>query len=558
MISMKSLFWTLLSTVVGGRALTLPDGSVLLDATSDVNGRLWRPQVHFSPPSGFMNDPNGLHIDENGIYHLYYQYNPTCLTGGNQHWGHATSQDLYHWVDQPIAISPPDPNSLIWSGSAIVNVNNTSGLFSNQTNGVVAIYTLNNNTAGRQVQEIAYSLDGGYTFTRYSGNPVINVNSNSFRDPKVFWHAATQRWVVVVAHSNDLFLEIYTSPDLKNWTSVSTFSRHGFLGFQYECPNLVRIPLRDASGAIIPTSDDTYVLTVSVSPGTPLGGSTIQYFPGTFNGSHFTPVDDATRFVDIAQDNYAAQFFYGLPDGDDALLLGWASNTAYTNLVPTAQEGWRGAHTIPRRLFLTNSGQGGWDLVSLPANISAVFDPSPSGVIQNSFNGSGTVTVDLSAVTSNAYYFEVNVTGLQVAGPSVDGTDLGSTLAFTLSSPTTNESVSGGFLFGLGSAYLDRSHTNGFQIPLFTDKFSTTAGAVDGMWTLSAVWDRSILELFLGGGVQSATALAYPQEPLTQFTVNTHAFSAGAVVNVTIYALESVWSGNGTRTIPTSPVIPLA
>ena len=106
--------------------------------------------------------------------------NPTGLTGGNQHWGHATSQDLYHWVDQPIAISPPDPNSLIWSGSAVIDVNNTSGFFPNQTNGVIAMYTLD--TPSAQVQEIAYSLDGGYTFTRYSGNPVINVNSNSFRD----------------------------------------------------------------------------------------------------------------------------------------------------------------------------------------------------------------------------------------------------------------------------------------------------------------------------------------------------------------------------------------
>ena len=123
--------------------------------------------------------------------------NPSGLVAGDQHWGHATSKDLYHWTNHPIAISPPNNESQVFSGSAVIDINNTSGFFPNQTNGVVAMYTLD--TPSAQVQEIAYSLDGGYTFTRYSGNPVINVNSNSFRDPKVIWHAETQRWVVVVA-----------------------------------------------------------------------------------------------------------------------------------------------------------------------------------------------------------------------------------------------------------------------------------------------------------------------------------------------------------------------
>ncbi|KAJ3009239.1 hypothetical protein NUW54_g2850 [Trametes sanguinea] len=130
-----------------------------------------------------MNDPNGLFRDGNGTYHLYYQYNPTGLVAGNQHWGHATSSDLYHWVNQPIAISPPNNDSQVFSGSAVVDVNNTSGFFPDQNDGVVAIYTLNTPTA--QVQEIAYSVDGGFTFTRYPGNPVIDSNSTQFRDPKV-------------------------------------------------------------------------------------------------------------------------------------------------------------------------------------------------------------------------------------------------------------------------------------------------------------------------------------------------------------------------------------
>ncbi|KAJ2990901.1 hypothetical protein NUW54_g8341 [Trametes sanguinea] len=160
-----------------------------------------------------MNDPNGLFRDGNGTYHLYYQYNPTGLVAGNQHWGHATSSDLYHWVNQPIAISPPNNDS------------------QTKTTGVVRpIYTLNTPTA--QVQEIAYSVDGGFTFTRYPGNPVIDSNSTQFRDPKVIWYE--DHWVMVVAYSQEFAIGVYTSPDLKTWSHASNFTYHGLLGLQYE------------------------------------------------------------------------------------------------------------------------------------------------------------------------------------------------------------------------------------------------------------------------------------------------------------------------------------
>ncbi|KAK3061799.1 hypothetical protein LTS18_005406 [Coniosporium uncinatum] len=148
--------------------------------------------------------------------HLTYsQDNPTALHAGNQHWGHATSRDLYEWENQPIAIFADPPEGQVFSGSAVIDVNNTSGFFPNQANGVVAIYTLNNITSTEQTQDLAYSHDGGYTFTKYSGNPVLSVNSSQFRDPKVIWHAEMQNWVMVVAFSQESVIGIYTSPNLR-------------------------------------------------------------------------------------------------------------------------------------------------------------------------------------------------------------------------------------------------------------------------------------------------------------------------------------------------------
>lgn len=279
-----------------------------------------RPQVHFSPPTNFMNDPNGLFY-YNGTYHMYYQYNPTGNTAGNQHWGHAISTDLYHWHNKPIAISPESSDEGIFSGSAVIDVNNTSGFFGSQPTGnpgIVAIYTLN--TPSTQTQNIAYSTDGGYTFTKYSGNPVIDINSNQFRDPKVIWHAPTSKWVMAVAKPTSFTVVFYTSSDLKSWTQASEFSNQGWLGIQFECPNLVEIPLHNSDQQ--DSGKTKWVLVVSVNPGAPQGGSFTQFFPGEFDGTKFTPEDNAARWVDFGKDNYAMQFFYGT---SKTLGVGWVS-----------------------------------------------------------------------------------------------------------------------------------------------------------------------------------------------------------------------------------------
>jgi beta-fructofuranosidase len=204
----------------------------------------------------------------------------------------------------------------------VVDTNNTSGFFPDQDNGVVAIYTLAQypgGVMGIEDQNIAYSRDGGYTFEAYAENPVIPSTSIQFRDPKVIWHASSQRWVMTVAHPIDFTIEFLTSENLKDWTHGSNLTHIGLLGLQYECPNLVEMPLEGSD-------DPVWLLAISINPGAPLGGSITEYFPGSFNGTHFEPFDGAARIADFAKDNYAGQFFYGIPGDERQVSMAWASN----------------------------------------------------------------------------------------------------------------------------------------------------------------------------------------------------------------------------------------
>ena len=497
-----------------------------------------RPQVHFSPPQHFMNDPNGMFVDANGTWHLYYQYNPTGDVAGNQHWGHATSQDLYHWENQQIALFPPEELVYVFSGSAVVDVNNTSGFFPDQDNGVVAIFTLaryyEDGSGGPQTQAIAYSHDGGYTFEYYDGNPVINSTSSQFRDPKVVWYE--DHWVMVVSYAQEFVVGIYTSPDLKTWSHASNFSHHGLLGAQYECPNMVKLPIRDGIGGSV--VDEAWVMAISLQPGAPLGGSITEYFPGTFNGTHFEPFDAATRLTDFAKDNYAAQYFYGLPDGSNAVNIGWASNWQYAQQVPTGElEGWRSAATLPRANYLTNATRIGWVMAN------ELVDPSPvldTALNTTSFEGNGSVAVDFSSVYSNALYIEANVTGLNSSTISSS-----STLNITFASPETDETLRTGYYFGGDQPFfIDRGLIQGFDNIFFTDKFSMADvwNTTSGTWRFEAVIDRSMLEVFVDGGIHAATVLFYPTQPLTTMTLRTADMPAGVQVSVAVWALESAWA----------------
>jgi len=452
--------------------------------------------------------------------------NPTGIVAGNQHWGHATSKDLYHWVNQPIAIYPGAEGEGIFTGSAVVDVNNTSGFFPNQTNGVVAIYTLN--TAQEETQQIAYSTDDGYTFTKYSGNPVLSINSTQFRDPKVIWYAPTSSWVMAVAYAQEFVIGIFTSPNLKNWTHASNFSHHGLLGLQYECPNLVPMPMVNA------TEQNMYLLLISINPGAPLGGSITQYFPGYFNGTTFTAVDAVARIADFGKDNYAGQFFYGIPGDQPQISIAWASNWQYSQVVPTGPlENWRSSMTLPRLNMLANITRIGYDLISMPYDLTPLYDMQ---IAQNNSLGNGSVLADYSMVESGAIYFAINISSIPTA--NVTGT-----ANFTFLSSVTGESVRGGFYLGGDTPFfIDRGRIRGFDNPFFTDKVSTNNIInAQGTWMLEGVIDRSILEVFLDGGQRPATMTFFPEGQLDIMQISTAGLNPGVKVSVAAWGLKSAW-----------------
>jgi levanase/fructan beta-fructosidase len=319
----------------------------------------FRPNFHFTPDSGWMNDPNGMfYLD--GTYHLFFQHNPDDNVWGPMHWGHATSTDLITWEEQPIALEP-DEHGTIFSGSAVVDHNNTSGLGEGDIPPVIAIFTYHDAEAadaGRddfQTQGIAYSLDKGKTWTKYDQNPVLrNPGIRDFRDPKVEWFEEEQKWIMSLAVQDHI--SFYSSPNLLEWEHESDFGQNlGGHGGVWECPDLFKMTVED-------TGEEKWVLLVSINPGGPNGGSATQYFIGDFDGTTFTPDESIKEigeehdyWIDFGKDNYAGVTWSNIPESDGRrLFIGWMSNWEYANEVPTEQ--WRSSMTIPRTLKLNKEG----------------------------------------------------------------------------------------------------------------------------------------------------------------------------------------------------------
>ncbi|KOV57011.1 glycosyl hydrolase family 32 [Streptomyces sp. NRRL WC-3618] len=246
----------------------------------------YRPQFHFTPEKNWMNDPNGLVYYE-GEYHLFYQYNPNGDSWGDMSWGHAVSKDLVHWQQLPLALSHDD-KEMVFSGSAVVDRNNTTGFGTKKNPPMVAIYTSHAKDTGIQAQSLAYSTDRGRTWTRYRGNPVIDIGSKDFRDPKVQWYAPTKSWLMTVSMSAEHKVRFYTSQNLKDWKQQSEFGPAGATGGVWECPDLFPLAVDGNTKKI------KWVLVVNINPGGIAGGSAAQYFVGDFDGKKFTADDKGT------------------------------------------------------------------------------------------------------------------------------------------------------------------------------------------------------------------------------------------------------------------------
>lgn len=326
-----------------------------LTDTFDISNReKYRPAYHHTPLYGWMNDPNGMFYKD-GVWHLYYQWNPYGSKWQNMTWGHSSSTDLVNWNHHPAAI---EANGLgaVFSGSSVVDTENTAGF---GKNAVVALYT---SADLSQIQSIAHSADHGHTFEIYPGNPVITLESEA-RDPNMFWDTANNRWVLSLAHALDHEMLFFTSPDLKNWTLQSAFGKgKGAQDGVWECPDLFKLKVDG-------TDEEKWVLVCNINPGGPFGGSATQYFVGDFDGTTFKADTDAdgnipTKWMDYGKDHYATVSWSGAPD-NRRTLIGWMSNWQYAAEVPTLQ--YRSANTLPREAGLFKNADGQIYMSSAPS-----------------------------------------------------------------------------------------------------------------------------------------------------------------------------------------------
>jgi fructan beta-fructosidase len=328
-----------------------------------------RPSFHFTPAKNWMNDPNGLVFLE-GEYHLFYQHNAFADTPGSIGWGHAISRDLIHWEHLPIAIPFAD-GVMAFSGSAVVDHHNSSGFGVNGKPPLVLIFTGHIDAKQIQDQRLAFSNDLGRTWTIYEGNPVLDIGQKNFRDPKVFWHAPSKRWVMLLALANDCKLQFYGSSSLRDWTHLSDWGPYSSHEWNWEVPELFELPVLEANtdGSSDLIGETRWVLKVDVGTGGPFGGSAGMYFLGRFDGERFIADDPnlnletAANWLDFGKDFYAPITFANLPD-DRLIWLGWMNNWQYAAQTPTAP--WRGAMSIPRDIELKRFS-GGLELIQQPA-----------------------------------------------------------------------------------------------------------------------------------------------------------------------------------------------
>lgn len=470
----------------------------------------YRPAYHFSPPRNWTNDPNGL-VYCKGEYHLFYQYNPDGILWGHMSWGHAESTDLFHWKTLPLAI-PEDSSGMIFSGSAVYDSLNTSGLGARGQRPLVAIYTrhqLQESAPGQyiQSQNLAYSQDQGIHWIKYPGNPVLDLHHRDFRDPKVSWYAPRKEWIMVVSRASHKKVQFYRSSNLKQWSYQGSFGLQGDTSQVWECPDLFRLPVTNEPGIY------KWVLMVSVQ-------YRVQYFIGSFNGKVFH--NDNTRgkilWVDQGTDFYAATTFNDIPAGDGRrICLAWMNNWSYARELPTYP--WKGSMTLPRSFSLERT-EAGIRLIQHPVReirgilaarttLKDLQVPADSRkAILNYPLNSGSISLLIDGGKATKYGVEVLQKGKQ------------------------------GVLIGYdrirAKLFIDRSHSGETG---FDRKFATVIEVplkVKGQLRLSIYLDHGSVEVFEGRGSLAITTLVFPASDQNGICL----FARGAPVRVSRLVLS--------------------
>ena len=462
----------------------------------------YRPVYHHSPAFGWMNDPNGM-VYHDGVYHLFYQHYPYGTYWSDMHWGHATSTDLIHWEQHPIALFP-DEYGYMFSGSIVVDEKNTAGF---GEGAFVAVYT---STHPSQAQSLAYSLDKGMTWHKY-GAPVL-YGEGDFRDPKVFWYEPQDCWMLILANGHQV--GIYSSPDLKQWKHELGWGKGiGAHGGVWECPDLIQVPVEG-------TNEMKWVMLVSINPGGIAGGSGTQYFIGDFMGNDFV-LDTASKsgslWVDYGKDNYAGVTWSGIRDKENRpLFIGWMSNWDYSGGTPYGTSPFRGQNTFPRALSLVQTPDG-LRLKSAPVEQ------------MNNLRSDVEYSVPITTISS--------VWQSDPIKPMLDGTyliemeleNVKKSWKLTLKN-SKNQFVAVGYNATTNEVYVDRKKSgitncgNGFATANQVGRLSNDESAHQA----TILVDRSSIELFINGGRMVLTDLAYPSQPYNQLELSPE----GGLLNV--------------------------
>jgi fructan beta-fructosidase len=485
----------------------------------------FRPQFHFTPLKNWMNDPNGL-VYYKGEYHLFFQYNPFGDQWGHMSWGHAVSGDLVHWKQLPVAI--PEANGvMIFSGSAVVDRHNSSGLCGNSGLGdascLVAIYTGYNGKT--QNQNLAYSNDRGRTWTKYSRNPVIDLHLADFRDPKVFWYRPNHTWVMVVALPTQHRVRLFSSKDLKHWTALSDFGPAGATGGAWECPDLFNLPVENEPG------QSRWVLNVNLNPGGVAGGSGNQYFVGGFDGKRF--VDDNSKskvlWADYGKDFYASTSFSDIPTSDGRRIwMGWLGNWEYAAHVPTSP--WRGIQSIPRVLKLRR----------LPQGIRLVQEPVEE---LRDLRGRHFAIEDQSIDAANRMLRSNRVQGDTLEIKAIFEPEHAQSFGVEVRKSPTEETTIG-IDRGKSELFADRTRSgNTIFDPRFSGVQTSPLNLEEGKAIeLHIFVDRCSVEVFVNGGVRVISNLIFPSAAGRGITLFSKGGSA-KIVRLDVWKMESIWDG---------------
>ena len=479
----------------------------------------WRPQFHFTPEIHWMNDPNGL-VFHDGEYHLFYQYNPWGIRWGHMSWGHAVSRDLVRWEHLPIALYEED-GVMEFSGSCVVDHRNTSGFGQDGQAPIVAIWT--GHRSERQDQRLAYSNDRGRTWTKYAKNPVLDVGEKDFRDPKVFWHAPSERWVMVVSLAAAKVLRFYTSKDLREWELASSFGPAGHPAKpNWECPDLFELPIDGEPGKT------RWVLEADMGSGSIAGGSGGEYFAGTFDGREFRPDEplDHVRWVDWGRDFYAPVSFSDIPAPDGRRIwIGWMNNWE-TCLLPT--DPWRSAQSIPRVLSLRRVPGDGLRLVQRPVRELEALRSAPRRIEDRALtsepldlasDGVCGTTLEISARIRIDAADEVAVEVRRGAGETT-----------VIAYDATKQELS-----------IDRRRSGNVAFhPAFAGKHAAPLAITGGRLELRIFVDASSVEVFADDGLVAITDRIFPA-PASDGVSAWAKGGAATIERLDAWTLRSIW-----------------